>query len=110
MAVVVGVTRAGDDVSFRTLNRQTGNPVRRLYVDSVTGDPVEDGDQVKGYEVDKDRYVLIEDDEIEALRIESTHTLAIDRFVEKAKIEQIYLDTPYYVLPADKVSEEAFSV
>jgi DNA end-binding protein Ku len=107
---VVGVMEHGDEVSFRTLNRKTGNPVRRQYVDSVTGDAVEDADQVKGYEVDEDRYVLVEDDEIDALRIESSQTLAIDRFVDKAKIEQVYLDTPYYLLPADKVSEEAFAV
>ena len=97
-------------MSFRTLNRKTGNPVRRQYIDSVTGDAVEDADQVKGYEVDEDRYVLVEDDEIDALRIESSQTLAIDRFVDKSKIEQVYLDTPYYLLPADKVSEEAFAV
>lgn len=107
---IVGVTEAGDAVSFRTLNRDTGNPVKRQYIDSVTGETVEDEAQVKGYEVDDDRYVLVEDDEIDALRIESSHTLAIDRFVDKAKIQQIYLDTPYYVLPADKVSEEAFAV
>jgi DNA end-binding protein Ku len=107
---VVGVMEHGDEVSFRTLNRKTGNPVRRQYIDSVTGDPVEDDDQVKGYEADEDRYVLVEDDEIDALRIESSQTLAIDRFVDKAKIEQIYLDTPYYLMPADKVSQEAFAV
>jgi DNA end-binding protein Ku len=103
-------TSTSDKVSFRVINRATGNTVSRKYVDSVTGKPVDDKDEVKGYEVEKDEYLLFEDDELDAVQIESSHTLSIDGFVAKADIEQVYLDTPYYVAPSDKVSEEAFAV
>jgi len=103
-------TSNSEKISFRTINRATGNPVRRQYVDTVTGEPVETEDEAKGFEIGDDEFVLIDDAEIEALQIESSHTLAIDSFVEKNSIEQIYLDTPYYVTPADKVSVEAFAV
>jgi DNA end-binding protein Ku len=103
-------TSQSDKVSFRVLNRATGNTVKRQYVDSVTGKPVKDEDEVKGYETGDDEYLLVEDKEIEAVQIESSHTLSIDSFVEKASIQQIYLDTPYYLAPADKVSTEAFAV
>jgi DNA end-binding protein Ku len=99
-----------EKVSFRVLNRKTGNTVKRIYVDAETGKPLGDGDEIKGYEIDKDDFVHIEEDEIEAVQIESSHTMALDGFVDKSSIEQIYLDTPYYVAPADKVSEEAFAV
>ena len=99
-----------EKVSFRILNRKTGNTVKRIYVDAETGKPLEEGDEVKGYEVSDGDFVHIEEDEIEAVQIESSHTMNLDGFVEKSSIEQIYLDTPYYVSPADKVSEEAFAV
>src|SRR6185312_8099376 len=105
-----GATTHAEKVSFRVINRATGNTVKRQYVDAVTGKPLEDQNEVKGYEVDKDEYLLIEEDEIDALQIESSHTMNLDGFVDKSEIEQIYLDTPYYVVPADKVSLEAFAV
>lgn len=103
-------TTYAEKIRFRTLNRATGHVVKRQYVDAVTGKPVKDEDEVKGYETGDDQFVLVEDKEIEAVQIESSHTLDIDSFVEKESIEQIYLDTPYYVTPADKMSREAFSV
>lgn len=99
-----------EKVSFRVLNRKTGNTVKRIYVDAETGKPLDEGNEIKGYELDDGDFVHIEEDEIAAVQIESSHTMALDGFVDKASIEQIYLDTPYYVAPADKVSEEAFSV
>jgi len=99
-----------EKVSFRILNRKTGNTVKRIYVDAETAKPLEEGDEIKGYEVDHDEFVHIEEDEIEAVQIETSHTMSLDGFVDKASIQQIYLDTPYYVSPADKVSEEAFAV
>ncbi|MFW8696087.1 Ku protein, partial [Mesorhizobium japonicum] len=83
-------------VSFRVLNRKTGNTVKRIYVDSETGKPLDDGDEIKGYEIDDGDFVHIEEDEIEAVQIESSHTMALDGFVDKSSIQQIYLDTPYY--------------
>ncbi|MGX9146475.1 non-homologous end joining protein Ku [Mesorhizobium sp. 128a] len=99
-----------EKVSFRVLNRKTGNTVKRIYVDAETGKPLDEGDEIKGYELDDGDFVHIEEDEIAAVQIESSHTMALDGFVDKASIQQIYLDTPYYVAPADKVSEEAFAV
>ncbi|MBA1142886.1 non-homologous end joining protein Ku [Mesorhizobium neociceri] len=99
-----------EKVSFRVLNRKTGNTVKRIYVDAETGKPLDEGNEIKGYELDDGDFVHIEEDEIAAVQIESSHTMALDGFVDKASIQQIYLDTPYYVAPADKVSEEAFAV
>lgn len=107
---LTAATTHSEKVSFRILNRTTGNTVRREYVDSETGKPVDDEHQVKGYEVGDDRFVEIEESEIEAVQIESSHMLDLDGFVEKSTIEAVYLDTPYYVTPADEVSEEAFGV
>jgi DNA end-binding protein Ku len=107
---LTGSTDHSEKVSFRIINRKTGNTVRRQYIDSVTGKPVADDDEVKGYEIGDDEYLLVEEDEIDAVQIESSHTLAIEHFVDRADIPAIYFDTPYYVTPADDVSEEAFAV
>ncbi|RWD60258.1 MAG: Ku protein [Mesorhizobium sp.] len=107
---LTNVVTHAEKVSFRILNRKTGNTVKRIYVDAETGKPLEEGDEIKGYEVSDGDFVHIEEDEIEAVQIESSHTMSLDGFVEKSSIEQIYLDTPYYVSPADEVSEEAFAV
>jgi DNA end-binding protein Ku len=101
---------ASDRVSFNTLNRKTGNRLKQNMVDSVTGEPVDTADRVKGYQVSKGQYVMVEDDEIEALKIESTKTIEIETFVPVSEIDDIYLDSPYYLAPDDKVAEEAFAV
>ena len=107
---LTNVVTHAEKVSFRVLNRKTGNPVKRQYVDSVTGKPLEDDDQIKGYEVDSGDFVHIEENEIDEVQIESSNMMSLDGFVDKASIRQIYLDTPYYLAPADKVSEDAFAV
>ena len=107
---LTGATDHSEKVSFRILNRKTGNTVRRQYIDSVTGKPVPDEDEVKGYEIGDDEYLLVEEDEIDAVQIESSHTLAIEHFVDRDDIPQIYFDMPYYVTPSDDASEEAFAV
>ncbi|HEY6552051.1 MAG TPA: Ku protein [Vicinamibacteria bacterium] len=107
---LTNATTQSEKVSFRIINRSTGNTVRRQYVDSVTGKPVDDKDEVKGYELGGDEFLLIEDEELDKVQIESSHTMALDGFVKKTEIEQVYLDTPYYLTPADKVSVEAFAV
>ncbi|MBZ9855675.1 Ku protein [Mesorhizobium sp. CA13] len=107
---LTNVVTHAEKVSFRILNRETGNTVKRIYVDAETGKPLEDGDEIKGYEDDDGNFIHIEEDEIEAIQIESSHTMSLDGFVDKSSIEQIYLDTPYYVAPADKVSQDAFAV
>lgn len=107
---LTSATDRSEKVSFRIINRKTGHTVRRQYVDSVTGKPVDDEDEVKGYEIGDDEYLLVEEKEIDAVQVESSHTLAIESFVDRADIPPIYFDTPYYVTPADEVSEEAFAV
>jgi DNA end-binding protein Ku len=107
---LTNVVSHAEKVSFHVLNRDTGNRVKRIYVDAETGKPVRDEDEIKGYEVEGGEYLHIEEDEIEAVQIDSSNMLALDGFVDKASIQQIYLDTPYYLTPADKVSEDAFAV
>jgi DNA end-binding protein Ku len=101
---------ASERVSFNTLNRKTGNRLKQNMVDSVSGEPVDTADRVKGYQVSKGQYVMVEDSEIEALKIESTRTIEIETFVPVSEIDDIYLDSPYYLAPDDKVAEEAFAV
>lgn len=105
-----GASTASEKISFHTLNRDTGNRLRRRMVDEETGEMVESDDQVKGYEVSRGDYVILEDKEIEALAIDSTHTIDIERFVPRDEIDDIYIDTPYYLAPDGKVGLDAFAV
>src|SRR5262245_43036260 len=79
---VFNATTYTEKLSFRIINRKTGNTVKRQYVDAGTGKPVEEEDQVKGYEVGGNEYLLVEEDEIESVQIESNHTLNLDGFVQ----------------------------
>src|SRR5215213_5105026 len=97
-------------IRFNTLNRETGNRVKRQFVDASTGDVVEDDEQVKGYQVGKGSYVVVEDEELEAIQLESTHTIDVESFVPRDEVDLRYLDTPYYIAPDDKVAQEAFAV
>ncbi len=97
-------------VSFNTINRKTGHKVKRIYIDPATGEEVGSADQVKGYAVAKDQYVLIEDDDLDAVKIESSHTIDIEKFVPRAEIDPRYMDVPYYIAPEDKVAQEPFAV
>ncbi len=103
-------TTTSERVSFRTLNRATGNRLRRQMVDEQTGDAVEAEDQVKGYEVAKGEFIQVEDDEIKSVQVESNHTIDIEQFVRRTEVDELYLDTPYYLTPTDRVGEEAFAV
>jgi DNA end-binding protein Ku len=105
-----GASSSSERVSFNTLNRKTGNRLKQNLVDSVSGEPVDTADRVKGYQVSKGQYVMVEDADLEALKIESTKTIEIETFVPAAEIDEIYLDSPYYLAPDDKVAEEAFAV
>ena len=88
---VFTATTSSERVSFRQINKQTGNRLRQQLVDDVTREPVEAADKVRGYEVDKNVYVQVEDEEIEALQVESNHTIDIDSFVPRAQIDERYL-------------------
>lgn len=97
-------------VRFRTLNRDTGNRVESRYVDESTGKPVREQDQRKGYPVSQDQLVVLEDEELEAVALESTRMIDIDMFVPRDDIAWIWLDKAHYLTPDDKIAEEAFSV
>jgi len=99
-----------EKVSFHRLNRQTGNRLKQLLVDSETEEPVHKEDITRGYEVGKREYIEVEDEELEKIQIESTHTIDIDRFVPRDEIDDRYLNSPYYIVPNDKVGQEAFAV
>jgi DNA end-binding protein Ku len=103
-------TSEGEKLRFHTLNRETSNRVVSRYVDSVSRKPVDEDDEVKGYERTDGDYVILEDEEIEAVGLESTRTIDIDMFVPKDSIDWIWYDTPHYLIPNDKVGEEAFAV
>src|SRR5271166_6637729 len=90
-------------VSFNTINRKTGNKVKRQFVDAETGEVVENDDQAKGYPVAKDSYLLVSDDELDKIQIESTHTIDIEKFVPRAEIDPRYYDAPYYIAPGDQL-------
>lgn len=107
---LVNAIDAKERISFRTINRATGNTVRRQYVDSVTGDPVADDDEVKGYEVAENAFLLVERDEIESIQLASSQTMDLEGFLDRDEIPQLYRDHPYYVAPADEAAVEAFEV
>lgn len=103
-------TSTSEKVSFHLINRATGNRLKQQYVDAETGEIVEREDRIKGYEIAKNDYVLVSDEELDEIEIESTHTVEIESFVPKSEVDPIYLDKCYYLVPDDKVGEEAFAV
>ena len=103
-------TSASERVSFRQINKKTGNRLKQMLVDSETGEPVGSEDKGRGYEVGKNQFLQVEDEELEAIAVESTRTIEIDRFVPREQIDDRYLDSPYYIVPNDNVGQEAFAV
>jgi DNA end-binding protein Ku len=107
---VFTATTSSERVSFRQINKKTGNRLRQQLVDDETREVVETADKGRGYEVDKGVYIQVDDEEIDALQVESNHTIDIDSFVPRAQIDERYLDSTYYVAPNDQVGREAFAV
>jgi len=103
-------TSASERVSFNQINKNTGNRIRYKRVDAESGDEVDSADIVKGYQVEKNVYLTVEDEEVEALQVESNHTIEIDKFVPAEDIDAAYYDSPYYVVPNDNVGQDAFAV
>jgi DNA end-binding protein Ku len=102
-------TTTRERVRFNIINRETGNRVRYEVVDADTGEEVAQEDRVKGYK-SGDKYVLLEEDELDEVALESTHTIDIESFVPREEVDEIYLDESYYLVPDDKVGVEAFAV
>jgi len=99
-----------EKISFHQINKKTGNRIKYRKVDAETGDEVDSSDIVKGYEVGKGEYIEIEPEELEAIAIESKRTIAIDEFVPKKEIDELYLNSPYYIVPDGEVGQQAFAV
>jgi DNA end-binding protein Ku len=103
-------TSESEKVRFHTLNRKTGNRVVSQYVDAVTRKPVKDEDAMKGYARGENDYVLLTDDELDAVALDTVKTIDIEKFVAREGIEWIYLEKPHYLVPDDPVGYEAFAV
>ncbi len=96
-------------VSFHLLHKDTHNRIRMQPRDPEIGD-VDRADLVKGYEYDKDRYVVLSDEDFDTVRIESSDTLVIESFADEGDVDELYLDRPYYLAPDGKVAQETFRV
>ena len=103
-------TSTSERIRFHIINRKTGHRIHNEVVDAESGKPVPDEDQVKGFEIAKGRYVLLDDEDFDNVALDSTHTIDIESFVPREEIDEIYLDGSYYIAPTDKASLEAFSV
>ena len=97
-------------VRFNLINPQTNNRIKMKTVDAGTGEEVSRGDLVKGYEIAKGEYVLFEKDELDAVKLESTRIVDIEKFVPRTSIDRLYWDTPYHLVPSAKTGVEAFAV
>ncbi len=102
-------TDSGGDVHFHLINPKTNNRIKMITTDPDTG-PIERAGLVKGFEIEKDEYVLLSDEEIKSVRLPSTKTIDIERFVASSQIDRIYWDEPYYLAPDGKLAQEAFGV
>jgi DNA end-binding protein Ku len=103
-------TSSTERVSFRQINKKTGNRLRQQLIDEVTREVVEGDNKGRGYEYAKNAYIPVDDDELDAIAVDSTHTIEIDSFVPRQQIDQRYLDSPYYIAPDGQVGQEAFAV
>src|ERR1700716_4016582 len=103
-------TTSVEKTRFHMINKETGNRLKQQMVDTETGDVVESDQKGRGYELKKGEYVEIEKDELEAVQIESNHTIDIDSFVPRDEIDKRYLNHPYYIAPDGKAGIDAFAV
>jgi len=101
---------SSDRIAFHTLNRETGHRVKRQFVDPETEEPVTADQQVKGYEVSKGEYVMLEPEEVAAAVPESDKTLDVEAFIECGEIDDIYFDRPYYLAPSSAAALQAFTL
>ena len=102
-------TNSAGDVHFNLINPKTNNRIKMITTDPDTG-PIERSELVKGYEVSKGEYILLTQDEINSVKLESTKTIEIERFVPGDEIDRLYWDNPYFLAPDGKLAQEAFGV
>ncbi|MXN44129.1 Ku protein [Shinella kummerowiae] len=103
-------TSESEKVRFHTLNKETGNRVVSQYVDSVTGKMVKDENEAKGYARGENDYVILTEDDLDSVALDTVKTIDIDKFVPADSIEWVYLEKPHYLMPDDAVGNEAFAV
>ncbi len=103
-------TTERENISFNQINRETGNRIRYRKVDDDTGEEVESSNIIKGYQIEKGRYIEIKDEELESITLDSRKTIEIDEFVPKSEIDELYNERPYYITPDGDVGQEAFVV
>ena len=103
-------TSEREKISFHQLNKETGHRIKYRKVDAQTGEEVESAGIIKGYEVGKGEYIELDPEELEAVAIESKRTIDIDEFVPKDEIDELYLNSPYYIAPDGEVGQQAFAV
>src|SRR5919112_771221 len=102
-------TKSGASIAFNQIHEPTGKRIK--YEKGVPGvGPVDPDEIVKGYQYEKGSYVLLDDEELEAVKLESKKTLELTQFVDPDEIDVFYFEKPYYVVPADDLAEEAFIV
>ncbi|HEY5336816.1 MAG TPA: Ku protein [Rhizomicrobium sp.] len=104
-----GATSRSNDVSFHLLNPETNNRIRMIPTDPDTG-PVERSDLVKGYEIEKNHYVVVTNKELDAVKLETTHTIEIERFVDEKDIDRLFWNAPYYLVPNEDSGTDAYIV
>src|SRR5260370_12038616 len=101
---------SAERIALRQINKATGNRLRQQLIDEVTREPVAPEHKGRGYQVAKGQYLIVEDAELEAIEIESTHTIEIDRFVPRSQIDQRFFDSPYYLIPSHPAGQQPFAV
>ncbi len=103
-------TSESEKVRFHTLNKETGNRVVSQYIDSVTRKPVRDENEAKGYARGENDYVILTDDDLDNVALDTVKTIDIEKFAPADSIEWVYLEKPHYLMPDDAVGNEAFAV
>jgi DNA end-binding protein Ku len=103
-------TTESEKVRFQTINSATGNRIASRYVDAVTGKPVDEDDEAKGYERAEGDFIVLEEEELDNVALDSAKTIDIDKFVSADSIGWIWLESPYFITPSDPVGVEAYAV
>ena len=104
-----GATSRAADISFHLINPETNNRIRMIATDPDSG-PVERSELVKGYEIEKNKYVIVTPEELDSVRLETTKTIDIERFVDEGEIDRLYWNAPYFLVPDGKTGTEAYTV
>ena len=103
-------TSEREKISFHQLNKNTGHRIKYRKVDADSGDEVDPADIIKGYEVGKGEYIELDPEELDAVALESKRVIEIERFVPKKEIDELYLNSPYFLVPDGEIGQQAFAV